>query len=240
MDKFNVIFLLGRPAAGKSEIIDFLLKLPDAKRKEQFYMGKIDVIDDFPLLWTWYEEDDILANKFHKQRLHTTIDGYFKHQYFWHLLIERISLEYKKRIRDISDYMKDYTTIVEFSRGKEHGGYKEAFQHVSEELLEYGAIIYVNVPFEESLRKNKMRFDPLCPDSILHHSLSDEKLTRLYKEVDWEEFSSGNSEFIECKGMKVPYAIFENKDDVTTERKDPLKNRIKETLDKLKTIIKNK
>jgi len=27
MDKFNVIFLLGRPAAGKSEIIDFLLKL---------------------------------------------------------------------------------------------------------------------------------------------------------------------------------------------------------------------
>ncbi|MCD6106657.1 MAG: hypothetical protein J7J57_00325 [Caldisericaceae bacterium] len=240
MDKFNVIFLLGRPAAGKSEIIDFLLKLPDAERKEQFYMGKIDVIDDFPLLWAWYEEDDILVNKFHKQKLHTTNDGYFKYQYFWHLLIERISLEYKKRVRDISDYMENYTTIVEFSRGKEHGGYKEAFQHVSKELLEYSAIIYVNVSFEESLRKNKMRSDSLRPDSILHHSLADEKLTRLYKEVDWEEFSHGNSEFIQCNGMKVPYAVFENKDDVTTEGEGPLKNRIKETLEKLKTIIEKK
>jgi hypothetical protein len=240
MDKFDVIFLLGRPAAGKSEIIDFLLKLSDRTRKEQFYIGKIDVIDDFPMLWTWYEEDDILLNKFRKPGLHTTEDGYFKYQYLWHLLIERISLEYKKRIRDISNYMENYTTIVEFSRGKEHGGYREAFQHISDELLEHGSILYVDVPFEESLRKNKARLDPLYPDSILHHSLTDEKLTKLYREVDWEEFRDGGSEFIECNRIKIPYVVFENMDDVTTEGKGPLKNRLEETLDKLKTIIEKK
>ena len=240
MDKFDVIFLLGRPAAGKSEIIDFLLKLSDTERKKEFYIGKIDEIDDFPMLWTWYEEDDILTNKLHKPRLHTTEDGYFKYQYLWDLLIERISLEYEKHIRDIPNYLEDYTALVEFSRGKEHGGYREAFRYVSEELLKRGAIIYVNVPFEESLRKNRKRRDPLRPESILHHSLTDEKLTKLYKEIDWDEFRGENQEFIKIKGINVPYVVFENADDVTTNDGIPLRNRLKETVEKLKSIIEKR
>ncbi len=240
MDKLNVIFLLGRPAAGKSEIIDFLLKLDDKERRKEFYMGKIDEIDDFPMLWTWYEEDHILANTLNKPRLHTTNDGYFKYQYLWDLLIERISLEFEKHKRDIAGYLNDYTALVEFSRGKEHGGYKEAFEHVSEELLKQGAILYVDVPFEESLRKNKKRFDPSRPDSILHHSLSDAKLTKLYKAVDWKEFKGTNPEFVEIKGIKVPYVIFDNKDDVTTNGGDPLRQRLKKNIDKLKAIIERR
>ena len=240
MDKFDVIFLLGRPAAGKSEIIDFLLKLSDTERKKEFYIGKIDEIDDFPMLWTWYEEDDILANKLHKPRLHTTEDGYFKYQYLWNLLIERISLEYEKHIRDIPNYLEEYTALVEFSRGKEHGGYREAFRHVSEELLKRGAIIYVNVPFEESLRKNRRRRDPSRPDSILHHSLTDEKLIKLYKEIDWDEFRGENREFIKIKGINVPYVVFENADDVTTNDGIPLRNRLKETVEKLKSIMEKR
>lgn len=240
MDKFDVIFLLGRPAAGKSEIIDFLLKLGDEERKKEFYMGKIDEIDDFPMLWTWYEEDHILANVLHKPRLHTTEDGYFKYQYLWDLLIERISLEFEKHKRDIPNYLADYTALVEFSRGKEHGGYKEAFQHVSEELLRRGAILYINVSFEESLRKNRRRFDPNRPDSILHHSLSDEKLTKLYKEIDWDEFKGSDPEFITVKGIKVPYVVFENEDDVTTNDGEPLRKRLKENIEKLKAIAEKR
>jgi hypothetical protein len=240
MDKFDVIFLLGRPAAGKSEIINFLLKLSDDERKKEFYMEKIDEIDDFPMLWTWYEEDHILANVLHKPRLHTTEDGYFKYQYLWDLLIERISLEFEKHKRDIPNYLKNYTALVEFSRGKEHGGYKEAFQHVSEELLKRGAILYINVSFEESLRKNKRRFDPSRPDSILHHSLSDQKLTKLYKEIDWEEFKGSDPEFVTIKGIKVPYVVFENEDDVTTNDGEPLRARLKENVDKLKKIVEKR
>ena len=240
METLDVIFLLGRPAAGKSEIIDFLLKLSNEERKKEFYMGKIDEIDDFPMLWTWYEEDEILANKLYKPRLHTTEDGYFKYQYLWDLLIERISLEFEKHKRDIPNYLEDYTALVEFSRGKEHGGYKEAFQYVSEELLKRGSILYVNVPFRESLRKNRKRFDPSKPDSILHHSLSDEKLTKLYKEVDWEEFKGNDPEFVMIKGVKVPYVVFENEDDVTTNYGEPLRRRLKKNVDKLRVIAEKR
>ncbi|NOY61127.1 MAG: hypothetical protein GXO75_19625, partial [Calditrichaeota bacterium] len=92
-----------------------------------------------------------------------------------------------------------------------------AFQHLSENVLQRAAILYVNVTFEESLRKNRRRFNPDKPDSILEHGLPDEKLERLYKEVDWEKVSSGDAEFLTIKGIKVPYVVFENMPEKTDD-----------------------
>ncbi len=99
---------------------------------------------------------------------------------------------------------------------REHGGYQRAFQHLSETVLKDLAILYVDVPWEESLRKNRKRFNPDKPDSILEHGLSDEKLELLYKEIDWEAIIQDQPEFITIKGIQVPYIIFDNHDDVTT------------------------
>ena len=77
------------------------------------------------MLWTWFEEDDILEKKFGNPRLHSTPDGYFKEEYLWHLLIERISFDYSKSKRDLGDKTKEVTHLIEFSRGTEHGGYKK-------------------------------------------------------------------------------------------------------------------
>ncbi len=41
-----------------------------------------------------------------------------------------------------------------------------------------------------SLRKNRKRFNSYRPDGILEHSLSDEKLERLYKKEDWTELAA--------------------------------------------------
>lgn len=207
---FEKIILLGRPASGKSEVINYLKNTPDSERKERFHIGKLVEIDDFPMLWTWFEEDDILEKKFGKPRLHSDSEGYFKEEYLWHLLIERISFDYAKSVRDLEDKVKDVTHLIEFSRGTEHGGYKTAFKHLSKQLLENAALLYINVPFEESLRKNRKRFNPNKPDSILEHGLPDAKLTKMYKEVDFHEVIAGTTDFLEINGVKVPYVIFEN------------------------------
>lgn len=229
-DTFDVLFLIARPAAGKSEIIDYLRQTEEHERRRRFHIGPFDELDDFPMLWAWFEEDTILE-QMGRPRLHTDGEGYFQHPYLWHVLIRRLDLEFQKRLRDRLP-AQEQTTVIEFSRGV-HGGYREAFQHFSEETLQRGAIVYVRVSFEESLRKNRRRFDPDRPDSILGHSLPDGKLEELYREDDWQAFSADHPERVTVKGVRVPYAVFENEDDVTTHPGEALGRRLEETLTRL-------
>lgn len=232
-DTFDVLILIGRPASGKSEIIDFLTRLSDHIRRERFHIAQLQVLDDFPILWSWLEEDSILSKKFGLPRLHNDEEGYFKFQELWHVLIERLDLEYAKKVRDDASYHDHTTALIEFSRGSEHGGYAEAFQHVSDEILKRAGILYVRVPFEESLRKNRRRFNPNKPDSILEHGLTDDKMERLYRDDDWATVAPDNSGLLSIRGQNVPYAVFSNEDDVTTDKPDQLADRLKSILDKL-------
>ena len=140
---FDIILLIARPAAGKSEVIDYIKRTPLEERTQRFHVGKFDEIDDFPMLWAWFEEDAFLEKMGHP-RLHTDQEGYFLEQYLWDLLIERIGLEYQKKLRNISDYAETYTTILEFSRGKEHGGYRSAFSHLMPQMLQKTAVLYID------------------------------------------------------------------------------------------------
>lgn len=232
-DTFSILILVGRPASGKSEIIDFLQRMPPEARRSRFHIADLDVLDDFPMLWTWFEEDYVLAEKLGQPRLHTDDQGYFKYPYLWHLLIERFNLEYAKRLRDDPAYHAHTTLVIEFSRGSEHGGYAEAFPHLADEILRQAAIMYVNVPFEESLRKNRRRYNPARPESLLEHALPDEKLARLYRDDDWFALTSSHPEWLVVRSISVPYIVFENADDVTTGRPDLLSPRLEAVLSRL-------
>jgi len=236
-DTFDVLILIGRPASGKSEIIDLLMhtsaEASAEDRRRRFHVGDVDVLDDFPMLWTWFEEDHILSERLGQPRLHTGADGYFRYPYLWHLLIERLGLEYGKRLRDEPAFHDRTTTIVEFSRGSEHGGYAGAFSHLAKDLLRRAAVVYVQVSFEESLRKNRRRFNPERPDSILEHSLPDEKLARLYRDDDWATFGPGDSGFLTVGSVRVPTVVFPNEDDVTTGKPDLLAARLEAVLGRL-------
>lgn len=225
---FKNLLLIARPAAGKSEVINYLKNAPVEDRVKRFHIGPFTEIDDFPMLWTWFEEDALLE-RMGRPRLHTDSEGYFKDITLWDLLVERIGLEVQKRQRD----GLDETIIIEFSRGKEHGGYRRAFAHLSDEILADLAILYINVPWEESLRKNRARFNPARPDSILEHGLPDEKLEKLYRETDWDELTENHPGKLPIRGYEVPYAVFENGDDVTTAQGDALGERLEATLQAL-------
>jgi hypothetical protein len=234
-DIFDILILLGRPAAGKSEILDYLTGITVEKRVKNYHLGNLDVIDDFPMLWTWFEEDDILSEKLGKPRLHSDPGGYFIYPYLWDLLIERIGLEYQKQIRDNGSYHLHTTTVVEFSRGGEHGGYRRAFEHFSERILERAGILYVEVSYAESFRKNRKRFNPERPDSILEHALDDEKLEKLYRHDDFQDLvaESESTGSLSIGDYQVPYVIFENEDDVTSAGGAPLGDRLEARLNQL-------
>jgi hypothetical protein len=235
---FKILTLLARPAAGKSEVMDYLKRTPFEERMRRFHVGEIAELDDFPMLWTWFEEDALLERMGHP-RMHTDKDGYFLHQYQWDLLIERICLDYQKLLRDHPDFHQSHTVLIEFSRGSEHGGYKSAFEHISAEVAEKMAVLYLDVSWEESLRKNRRRFNPDKPDSILEHGLPDSKLEKLYKEVDWQEVSASNHEYLKIQGRDVPYVVFDNHDDVTTPRGEALGHRLEDCLQQLWKISPN-
>ena len=179
---FPGLFLIGRPAAGKSEVIKSLHGPDPAERASRLHIGEFYELDDFPMIWSWFEEDDILA-RHGRQRLHTDSEGYFLDNFEWNVLIERLDLEYRKWALENGGPIESApprgkTSVIEFARGKEHGGFREAFGCFTPELLARGAVLYIKVSFSESLRKNRRRFNPDKPHSILEHSLPDEKLDR--------------------------------------------------------------
>ena len=55
-------------------------------------------------------------------------------------------------------------------------------------------------------------------------------MEQLYRENDWSEVSNEDEAFITIQGVQVPYAVFENEDDVTTDRGEALGQRLEETL----------
>jgi hypothetical protein len=230
---FDILILIARPAAGKSEIIHYLRNTPVEERMRRFHIGAFTEIDDFPMLWTWFEEDRLLETVFHQPRLHTTPDEYFKDDVLWHLLIERISLDYAKLLRDYPGFHDKHTVLIEFSRGAASGGYRKAFDYLSDDILRRAGVLYLDVTYEESLRKNRARFNPDRPDSILQHGLSDEKMETLYKADDFADFSAGDPDWLSVRGIKVPYVVFDNHDDVTTGMGEALGERLEARLGRL-------
>ena len=231
-ETFDIIILIARPAAGKSEIIHYLRHVDLQSRIKRFHIGEFEEIDDFPMLWAWLEEDFLLT-EMGKPRLHTTQEGYFKYRYLWDLLIKRIGLEYAKRLNENPLYHERMTTIIEFARGSEHGGFARAFDQLSSDILKCAAVLYIDVSYEESVRKNLQRYNPDRPYSILEHGLPEDKMEFLYREIDWETLSSSDEEYLHIGGRGVPYAVLKNEDDVTTGGGEALGSRLEGVMKEL-------
>jgi hypothetical protein len=215
-DTFPVIILIGRPAAGKSEVIDYLKKLPEAERRSKLHIAPFEEIDDFVWVWQTFEDDDIRARN-GRPRLTTTPDHYFLDPFTWNLFIEKMNLEFARRLARDAGYLDDRTVLLEFARGGD-SGFGEALAYLSEEILTRAAIAYVSVSYAESMRRNRRRARPGLEHSILYHSLSDDKMETYYKTNDWDKLSGGEREgVIDIKGQSVPFAVFQNEPEKTDD-----------------------
>jgi len=235
-DVFPIILLLGRPASGKSEFIDFMKKTPLPERARTYHIGDLRVIDDFPILWEKFIEDDIWE-RLGRGRLFSRPVGTnyaVADPLMWAFLIEKLNRAAAEALPSLGE---GETLLIEFARGGEDG-YRSALSLLSPEILERASILYVDVSFEESWRRNQARYDEARRDSVLTHSVPREDLEKTYGTDDWKELARDTSGRLRINGFSIPYATMKNE----PESKDPavLGPRYRGSLEPLYELWKDK
>jgi hypothetical protein len=219
MDTFDHLFILGRPASGKSEFLDFMTKLPAAERADRFNVGDMTVQDDFVWLWEKFEEDD-LWEKIKGERLHSKRagEGYILDSAdLFDFLMEKFNFEITKKYLGDVDFYDEGTLLIEFSRGGERP-YAPSLGRLSPEIYERAAILYIDVTGEESTRRNEARYQEKLKHSVLAHKCPDEDMERFYRNDDWQEITEGRRDgLITLSGVKVPFVTMGNE----PESKEP-------------------
>ena len=214
---FDNLMLLGRPASGKSEFIDFMKNIDPATLAEKYHLGKFEFVDDFVWLWEMFEEDDIWE-KIGKPRLYSKI--YEGHNYgliasdLLDFCMEKFNVEITKYISK-PEFYNDHTLFVEFARGGENG-YHHALSSLTKEVLEKSSILFILVSFEESCRRNNARYEQKLQHSILAHKVPDETLNEFYSTHDWLEITDNKPDgFLNIKGVKIPFVTMSNQPELT-------------------------
>jgi hypothetical protein len=231
------VLLNARPAAGKSEVIDYLKKVPVAERIERFHIGEFVELDDFLYIWDWFEEDDILT-KLGKPRLHSKEDYYFTDEIFWDVCLYKINNAFAKLMRDNPGFSENKTVIIEFARGGENA-FAHAYSCLSDEILKLASIAFINVSFEESSRKNQRRKRKGLEDSVLFHSLPQDKMDYYYKINDWDKIAPGLEGKIKVRDFKIPYSVLQNEPEVT-DAPEKLGPALEETFQRLYKLVSNR
>ncbi len=232
---FDHILLLGRPAAGKSEFIDFMKKTSDAERAERYHIGKFEELDDFVWLWDKFMEDDLWEEAGCERLFSKRYDSNYGLKpgmgKLFDLMLTRFNHEAAARYISHPGFYRDGTVIVEFARGG-NDGYRKALPALSKEILERAAILYVKVSFDESWRRNVARYEEKLAHSILAHMVPRETMDAFYRLDDWDSYTSGRPEgVLDVKGVRVPFVTMNNEPEL--KERGPLAERYGPALDKL-------
>jgi len=236
---FDHLFLLGLPASGKSEFIDFMKQQSSEALAESYHIGRFEEMDDFIWLWEKCVEDD-LWEEVGERRLFSKKNGAnysIADGDLYKFFTECFNREIPKSYLSRPEFYKDGTLIIEFSRGGDNT-YNYALNRLDPRILKCGAVLYVKVTPEESRRRNEARYQEKLAHSILAHKTPDDVMDKFYPYDDWDEFTQGKPHgVLECNGVQVPYVTM-NKE---PESKDQgvLAKRYGEALDKLWQLYSN-
>lgn len=317
-DIFKNLLLLALPASGKSEVRKFLSSIDPGLLKEEFHIGQMVQLDDFPYVHMMRRIDEELKKLGREYIFFYAPDKPFIEKHTWGVLIHLLNEDYSdmvinkkvsplncavhllKRIdssrekaglsslfyennkpkypedimnnltesleeesKDLlekrqSEFPEDTsgkTFIIEFARGGPDGasmpipfGYQYSLKHLSPQILEGSAVIYVWVTPEESRKKNFERGDPDDQGSILKHSVPVEVMMKEYgcDDIDCLIKSSDKPGYVKVelpdKVYYLPIKRFDNRADKTSfvrndiwkdDEKKELFNSLKETTEEL-------
>ncbi len=222
-ETFDVLLLLGRPASGKSEFIDFMTQVSSDHRAREFFIAPFQIVDDFPILWDLFQQDDVWESVGRERLFSKRCNGNYavSDDSVWGFLIEQINQRVLKSF-SFGEPSSRKTLIIEFSRGGP-SGYLSALERLSPEILRRAAALYVSVSFEESWRRNIARYDEKKRDGILTHSVPREEMERTYGTDDWGSLTDGPVGLLRIGDVDIPYATMNNEPeskvpDVLSER----------------------
>jgi hypothetical protein len=217
---FQHLFVLGRPAGGKSEFIDFMKKLPAGERAAAFGIGRFEEVDDFPWLWQTCLDDDGRESRGEPRLVsERTPEGYnITRPRFRSSLVDRFNEKIAADYLSRPAFYDDGTLLIEFARGV-GDGFRESLDRFRPDILSRGAILYINVSFEESFRRNSARYKPGQEESVLFHKVPDRDMLGFFRDNDWAEITAGAPDgWLTPAGVRIPFVSMNNEPEST----DPL------------------
>jgi hypothetical protein len=214
---FQHLFVLGRPAGGKSEFIDFMKKLPDAGRAAAYGIGRFEEIDDFPWLWRTCEDDDAREARGEARLVsERTPEGYnITKPRFRSSLVDRFNEAIASTYLSNPAFYDGGTLLIEFARGV-GDGFADSLARFRRDILERAAILYIEVSFEESCRRNSARYKPGLEESTLFHTVPDRDMHGFFRDNDWKAVTGGAADGrLTCAGVQVPFVSMNNEPEST-------------------------
>ncbi len=239
---FDHLLLLGRPAAGKSEFIDFMKKTSDAERAEIFKIGRFEELDDFVWLWEKFLEDDLWEEAGQPRMYSLRYDENYgldpKAEKLYDLMLARFNHEVAARYLTRPGFYDDGTLVIEFARGGKQG-YAYSLPRLSREILERAAILYVKVSFDESWRRNVARYEEKQKHSILAHMVPRQTMENFYLNDDWDTYTVQKGDgYLTVNKVKVPFFTMPNEPEL--KERGPLADRYGPALTRLMELYEKK
>lgn len=215
---FENLLLLGRPASGKSEFIDFMKHVPAEERAARYHIGAFKEMDDFPWIWEKFMEDNLWEAAGYPRRFSFGGDnpGMSKDGgALFDFCMQKFNAEHQKHYTNNPEFYRDGTLIIEFARGGAEA-YAKALHQLSPEILKRSAILFILVSYEESCRRNDARYQEKLQHSILAHKVPDEALQTFYQTHDWLQLTDHQpSGHLRVGGLSIPFVTMPNEPELT-------------------------
>jgi predicted dehydrogenase len=126
------------------------------------------------------------------------------------------------------------TLLIEFARGRDDG-FRASLERFRPEILGRAAILYIQVSFEESYRRNSARYRPGQEESVLFHKVPDRDMLGFFRDNDWQAITGGAPDgYLELSGVCVPFVSMNNEPESTVPA--VLRDRYSRALNRLRDL----